>query len=176
MAVAARDLTGMRFGRLLVIERSAGRYKASSPWWFCVCDCGKGHESLSNYLRKGVARSCGCLRRDMTAARFKKHGQSHDRLYIRWTMMKQRCSNAKRHNYACYGGRGVSVCARWQSFDAFRDDMGEAFHAHVAAHGERDTTLDRVNSDGDYEPANCRWATMPQQLANRRWRRQKERV
>ena len=79
--------------------------------------------------------------------------------YVSWYNMKSRCNNPNANDYKYWGGRGISVCLRWESFANFLDDMGER---------PEGLTLDRVDNDGDYEPGNCRWATWKEQRANRR--------
>ena len=89
----------------------------------------------------------------------KRHGKSETREYAAWTAMRERCRNPKAHNYRWYGGRGIRVCERWDSFENFLADMGERPKGH---------SIDRKENDGDYEPGNCRWATKSEQSNNRR--------
>ena len=96
------------------------------------------------------------------AASVRRHGHASSRTYHSWHMMKQRCTNPKATGYAEYGGRGIAMCERWQSFDNFLVDMGER---------PAGMSLDRIDVDGNYEPNNCRWATITVQNFNRRpWR------
>lgn len=88
-----------------------------------------------------------------------KHGMSYDPTYRTWSGMKARCRNKKNPNYPQYGGRGITVCARWDSFENFLADMGRR---------PLGTTIDRRDSDGNYEPSNCRWATHLEQMANKK--------
>lgn len=112
-------------------------------------------------LRKGSARSCGCLGRDVRRAQLTTHGQSTTKEYRAWHGMKGRCNNPNDKAYADYGGRGIRVCDRWNnSFEAFLADMGAAPSANHS--------LDRINNDAGYEPGNVRWATVTTQLRNQR--------
>ena len=125
---------------------------------FVQCECGTLKLVRTNNLQKGNVKSCGCLRREVTGNTHRKHGQSMDRnrigtpTYKTWSSMKSRCG--KVHHYA-----DVSVCERWSDFEAFLADMGERPDG---------MTLDRIDPAGNYEPSNCRWATLSDQSANRK--------
>lgn len=89
----------------------------------------------------------------------RQHGRSRTTEYYIWKDMMQRCDEFGHKDYPNYGGRGIKVCIRWFSFEAFLEDMGKR---------PTDRTLDRINTNGDYESSNCRWATSEQQNSNRR--------
>lgn len=151
------DLTGKRFGRLIVLSRAGSNHVGTL--WLCECDCGGRATTTTNRLTSGRKRSCGCWE----ALRRYVHGHTvgkYSYTYQSWAGMKTRCLNPKDPGYAGYGARGITVCDRWLKFENFLADMGER---------PKGTTLDRYpDMGGNYEPGNCRWATMKEQQNNRR--------
>lgn len=147
---------GDKFGRWTAIKQvSTGRRSR----WKCECECGTiktiRYDALTNY----GSQSCGCLQREITSLRHRIHGTPRE--YRIWQSMRQRCHNPKASNFHLYGARGVQVCERWSIYQNFIDDMG------IAPSG--DHSIDRYpNKDGNYEPSNCRWATIKEQIRNRR--------
>lgn len=161
------ELTGLRFGRLIAKE-----YVGNSNW-LCACDCGNSTVVQGADLKAGKTRSCWCFRRESVKARATTHGLRRTQEYELWLAMKKRCSWKKHAGYAIYGGRGIRVCKKWiNNFPAFLKDMGLR---PTPKH-----TVDRKNSDGNYTPSNCRWATTKEQNRNRRnaifltWRGEKK--
>ena len=156
------DLTGKSFGRLLVMEHAGSNLRGQSRW-LCQCVCGTQKVIASTDLKRGNARSCGCLRREMSRKRRMKHGcasGSKTADYHSWLAMLKRCTNPNEPAFPDYGGRGIMVCDRWRnSFESFLADMGPR---------PRGLTLERVDNDGNYEPGNCVWGTRKQQSRNRR--------
>ena len=150
------DLTGKRFGRLTVIERSKSENKMSK--WKCKCDCGNDTIVYRNALITGATASCGCLQRDAVS----KHGLYNTRLYRIWAHMKERCYNLNYKHFSDYGGRGITVCDEW------KNDFAEFYNWAMSNGYSDDLTIDRINNDGNYEPSNCRWVDMNTQENNRR--------
>lgn len=145
---------GERHGRVFVIGDAPTRRGRS--WSVIRCDCGTVKEIRSSHLGVTVF-SCGCLYREMMAARITHH-MTDTPAYRRWRDMIRRCKNPKRRGFERYGGRGIKVCDRWLKFENFYADMGEC---------PKGMSIDRwPNKDGNYEPGNCRWATPTEQSRN----------
>jgi hypothetical protein len=163
------DLTGQTFGRWLVQSKSQQR--DGRAYWNCVCVCGTSRKVASRGLRSGESRSCGCLNNELVVvntAKFKfKHGHAlghtMTRTYSSWVSMRRRCLNPTDKDFARYGGRGITICERWTTYENFLADMGER---------PEGKTLDRYpDKNGNYENGNVRWATPEEQANNRRPRR-----
>lgn len=152
------DLIGSRFSKLLVVGRH-GVDKSGSALWRCVCDCGQSRVIAGTSLRAGRNKSCGCASPRFTAEKTTKHGKSRTRTYKIWQGMRHRCSSAaKGKEKKNYFDKGIRVCDRWNSFELFLLDMGEA---PIGA------SIDRFpNNKGNYEPKNCRWADKEMQANN----------
>lgn len=160
------DFLGKRFGRLTVIskadpikEGSSGRLR---PAVLCKCDCGNEKVVRIMCLKRGSCVSCGCLARDNASKRLLKHGMTHTRLFSIWDGMLDRCYHSYSIMYKNYGGRGISICDEWQK------DFMNFYHWAIDNGYEDGLTIDRINTDGNYEPSNCRWATYKDQARNRR--------
>jgi len=146
----------VKYGRLTVIGASTG---GKSPKVLCRCECGTEKLIATGSIRSGDTRSCGCLHKETAGAHLKKHGMFNRPEHTVWRKMVERCTSPKCKDFPRYGGRGVGVCAAWlESFANFYADMGPRPDG---------MSIDRIDNDGNYEPANCRWATKAQQSANR---------
>lgn len=161
-----KDLTGQRFGRLVVSgpqDRVGNRFVG----WRCRCDCGNettvttGELQRKQDSRRHGVRSCGCLQPESAIATHTKHGLHRSPEYQAWSDMRQRCYNPNDGEFKRYGARGITVCDEWR-------ESFEAFYAHVGPRPSPDHSIDRIATDGHYVPGNVRWSTRKEQQRNRR--------
>lgn len=153
------ELDGFEFEGCKVVERSAFEDSSRHTRWKCLCKCGNFFTARGTDIKSGAVASCGCKVVHRGQQRFTKHGKYCEVEYRTWQRMFIRCNVVSFKDYKDYGGRGIKVCDRWQSYDAFLSDMGRRPDGH---------SLDRIDVNGNYEPGNCRWATDKQQARNRR--------
>jgi len=163
MARSPVDMTGQKYGKLTCI--APGKTSRSGRYWICECECGNRTEVLRGNLRNGFTLSCGCHKRENNRHRdptWAKHGYAskanRNPTYNSWMAMRMRCNNKNHESWEWYGGKGIKVCERWDSFSNFLEDMGERPDGK---------TLDRIDPDKDYSKDNCRWATPLEQTLNR---------
>lgn len=154
----ANDLSGVRFGLLTAI-RPASKDKKGRIKWQCICDCGAVVQVQAASLRRTdrPTRSCGCLHAVLQP---RTHGRSKFPEYQVWRNMHARCTNPAHPQFHHYGGRGISVCSEWASFENFWNDMGRGYTSGLY--------LDRIDVNGNYCPENCRWVTPRVSSENRR--------
>lgn len=161
-----KDLTGMMFGKLTVIEvsRKVQSGNRKRYYWNCKCVCGKTKEVRTDCLTSGDVKSCGCIKKEqdkINLTKFHRHKLSNTNLWHVYYGILHRCYNTKDTHYANYGGKGVVICEEWkESFDNF---VEWAFSSGY----KQGLQIDRIDNDGNYEPSNCRWVSLKENCRNR---------
>lgn len=153
------DLTGFRMKHAVALER-CGRTAANKVIWRCRCDCGNEFEAISSRIKNGSRVGCGCKLSRPGNKSARTHGMTGSPEFKSWEGAKRRCLNLRDKDYKRYGARGIQFSDKWSKFESFYRDMGPKPGPEYS--------LDRIDTNGNYEPGNCRWATHETQQNNRR--------
>ncbi len=152
------NLSGQRFGRLTVLEEA--KQIGTRTRWLCLCDCGNKTEVGTAELRQGNTRSCGCYQQECRLQNITKHNMSGTRLYKIWSCMKYRCLGKKHAERHLYQDRGITLCDEWLTFEGFYEWAKDKYFDG--------SSIDRIDTNGNYEPSNCRFVDNFVQAKNKR--------
>lgn len=156
-------IIGLQIGRLTIISEAERYIKPSGrseKTYKCKCSCGNVKVIRSSSIKSGVSKSCGCLQKEVLLEKVTTHGMSYGKIYGVYQGMKQRCNNPKHKHYKNYGGRGITVCDEWKTFDDFYNDMGESYVEGLS--------IERKDADKGYCKENCEWIPKIMQAKNKR--------
>lgn len=148
------DIIGKKFNKLTALKMLGKGY------YLFKCDCGTIKKIKRYNVISGQTKSCGCYHKETVGSYNKRHGLSKHPLYKTWHNMRSRCKNPNATKYYIYGGKGIKVCSEWDNnFKSFYDWS-------IRSGYKKGLSIDRINSNGDYEPNNCRWTTITKQNNN----------
>lgn len=156
----AKNIEGRRFFMLEAVCKVQTRVKSTNAHWYCLCDCGNGKVINASKLTTGKTKSCGCFGEAYKSIIKRKHGKYGTPEYQAWASMLDRCSNSKSASYKNYGERGIFVCDEWRNFEVFYRDMGDR--------PSKRHSIDRIDNEDGYHPANCKWSLPHEQQQNTR--------
>lgn len=168
--IPLEELKKHKYGRMTIIDDAEPKMTENSVirYVMCKCDCGAEKKIRLNGLRTGQTKSCGCLQKEKarkTGKTLKEyrttHGLTNHNLFSKWHSIKTRCLNSNSRCFPNYGGRGIKICAEWES------DFGNFYNWAINNGYREGLTIDRIDNDGNYEPSNCRWVTMKENERNR---------
>ena len=155
MSLSPQKAVGNRFNRLVIIEIPERPADYIGRFWHpvvCRCDCGAVKTIRWASVRNNAITSCGCRRREVSAAKAQTHGGKGTPIFRRWLTMRCRCYQKTHDAYQFYGARGITICDEWQDFVVFRDwALANGFSPGLE--------IDRINPDLGYSPDNCRFVT-----------------
>lgn len=165
------NIIGNKYNRWTVISYE-GVDKKRNGLWKCSCECGNIKIVRGYTLTGNTSKSCGCFNKEQNITNKTRHGFSKrgeiSNFYMIFFSLKGRCNNPNNKKYGDYGGRGIKN--EWHSFEEFKDDMHASYQKHISKFGKDNTSLDRINNNGNYTKQNCQWSTWIQQANNRRKR------